>query len=638
MRTLRRAAAALALVLASAGAGQAQLAQTGAGNNPTFTASCTQSSNFIARTSGFSVAQKYQYDAAICALVTSGTFAKLAALYVFDAPSQTAALLNIIKNSYNATLTGTVYFGAGAGFTSDGSTGYIVTNFVPSTASDQYALGSNSMGAVISNPRHVFQNNNVLLGGYDTTFTTFDFLENWGETKVATNVNYYATGPGTNWAQDTTITEGDGFWAGTTIGGAVNPTFRLYRNATLLGTTTISATLTKIPDQSIWILTDGFGDFSSDTVTGAYIGGPLTATDITNLNAFFAAFPPNGGFPPAMARGFTSNVFSYNFATRGLNGIDVNSTDNPGYQFYTSWWYGNWTFFGTRGPAANCYAAQTGYVIMGCSTLARLSTAGDTTSEFVATISDTTMTVSSVLQPTIAPLLVGQTVAGNAVLSGQKIVSCQSPQTTPFTCQLSGSATIASPANLIGQSYVGTTFAPGGYYESSMAWGTGGTGFPNFWLITIGGLLSAGSSGYGAALEFIEIDIVPNGTPNTQWSDWTCVNGNCGTLPSYTNYNASILNWPAAVTASSPNFHLYGMLWIPSTQNAGTGKVQYYLDRTLQPSMTLTYTAAGTPSIACSPSNPAGCLFIAETGRTSLMFDSGAAPTYTAIQNVNVWH
>ena len=51
----------------------------------------------------------------------------------------------------------------------------------------------------------------------------------------------------------------------------------------------------------------------------------------------------------------------------------------------------------------------------------------------------------------------------------------------------------------------------------------------------------------------------------------------------------------------------------------------------------ITYTASGTPSPNCAPSNPAGCLFISENDNVNVMVDSGFGGYTANLSKMNVW-
>lgn len=102
-----------------------------------FSASCTESSNFIARTSGLSNTVKTNIDTFICGGVSDGWWAKLDLIYYLGAPDSTTALLNMVGNTFNGTANGSPTFTACSGFTGTegSSTVYIDTGFNPTTAS-----------------------------------------------------------------------------------------------------------------------------------------------------------------------------------------------------------------------------------------------------------------------------------------------------------------------------------------------------------------------------------------------------------------------------------------------------------------------------------------------------------------------
>lgn len=74
-------------------------------------------------------------DTMVGAIKTAGVWSKLDALYVFAAADQQAALLNWVAAAYDATLVSTVSFTADRGFTGNGTSGYVSSNFNPTTAS-----------------------------------------------------------------------------------------------------------------------------------------------------------------------------------------------------------------------------------------------------------------------------------------------------------------------------------------------------------------------------------------------------------------------------------------------------------------------------------------------------------------------
>ena len=99
-----------------------------------FVTTCSQASDFIARTTGFSNTDKTNYDNLICGMVTDGDWANLDALYVGAAPNQTASLLNLVSTSFALSLTGSPTFTANQGWTG-GATGNYVSGVALTTLS-----------------------------------------------------------------------------------------------------------------------------------------------------------------------------------------------------------------------------------------------------------------------------------------------------------------------------------------------------------------------------------------------------------------------------------------------------------------------------------------------------------------------
>lgn len=117
--------------------------------NLVFTATCSQSTTFIARTASLTANQKYAYDGLICGLVTDGVWSLLDVLYVYATVNQTTALLNLPNATYAGSNASSLTFTANRGFTGSGTSGqYIGTGFNASTAiSPQFAANSAHMSA-----------------------------------------------------------------------------------------------------------------------------------------------------------------------------------------------------------------------------------------------------------------------------------------------------------------------------------------------------------------------------------------------------------------------------------------------------------------------------------------------------------
>lgn len=100
---------------------------------------CRQSVQFFNRASVLTPIRKLLYDRMIRSLVASGVWQKLDVLYVFAAPDNTTALTNLVSSSFSGIISGHVpTFTADQGFTGNGSSAYIDSQFVPSTAGGNF--------------------------------------------------------------------------------------------------------------------------------------------------------------------------------------------------------------------------------------------------------------------------------------------------------------------------------------------------------------------------------------------------------------------------------------------------------------------------------------------------------------------
>src|SRR2546423_12896093 len=101
--------------------------------------------NFIARTSGLDATHLTAYAALLDGLTTDGFFdgagnsTLLDALYIYATVNRTTALLNLVKNAFSCIENGTVSFSADRGYTGDGSSFYLNTQFVPSSAGGNFS-------------------------------------------------------------------------------------------------------------------------------------------------------------------------------------------------------------------------------------------------------------------------------------------------------------------------------------------------------------------------------------------------------------------------------------------------------------------------------------------------------------------
>lgn len=143
-----------------------------------------------------------------------------------------------------------------------------------------------------------------------------------------------------------------------------------------------------------------------------------------------------------------------------------------------------------------------------------------------------------------------------------------------------------------GTTLVGQTFSNGGYFECvhscdpSLAL-SGMATWPAFWSVDTRWLL--GQITRFAELDFFEVFPTSNAAPELDFSvhDW-----NLGVNPGTDTFNNTSNKVTPGVTDSV--FYTFGTLWVPTTQNGGTGLVQRYFNGVHMSSVDQTYTSSGT--------------------------------------------
>lgn len=249
------------------------------------TSGCAEATNFIARTSGLDATHQSRYTTLICGLVTDGVFAKLDALYIFTTDTTTNALLNLVQNSFNGAVTGTLTFTANVGYTGDAATGFIDSGFNALTGG-QYTQNSASYGTYILSSRSADQIWASM--GYDNVAASRIFPLIFGTVRYGVN--------GTAGVLGLVNTNAQGFWYGVRNGSST--TSIIYKNGSAFSTDAdVSTTRDSL---NIYIFASneaGASFFTGDQMSAAFIGGALSATDASNLslriNAYMTAYGIN---------------------------------------------------------------------------------------------------------------------------------------------------------------------------------------------------------------------------------------------------------------------------------------------------------------------------------------------------------
>jgi hypothetical protein len=204
----------------------------------------------------------------------------LDALYRFDAPDETTALLNLVSASDTATVIGTPTFRAQLGFSGDGGSGEINTNFNPSTASGNYSQNSAHISAWDNTSRAGAAGPIVSLDSGNGSFES-DIYPEYTDGKTYIRVNDNPASAGFT-ASDT---------AGFFLGNRTSATTRQgYLNNVSVGTYG-STPSGAIPSGTFrFLVNDTLNTWSTDQVRGGSFGGGLTPTQSTDLYNRMSAF------------------------------------------------------------------------------------------------------------------------------------------------------------------------------------------------------------------------------------------------------------------------------------------------------------------------------------------------------------
>jgi len=220
---------------------------------------------YIARLSSVpSAERKYRIDTFIKALKAAGLWSKIDALWDLCAGSEADSLRNIKSTSFSLAKTGTVTFTPNIGANGDGSTGYLSTQFTPSTAGGQYAQNSATVGAFVNNPdiaanKFVVGTNNSTFGPRlrpaQVTSATYG---------VAGFINNGTAFTGTRKAKPTPVLA--------SISRTASTSAAVYENGANTGSDANASTGN--PTQAIWLMRNST-NYSSETLAFAYVGGGL---------------------------------------------------------------------------------------------------------------------------------------------------------------------------------------------------------------------------------------------------------------------------------------------------------------------------------------------------------------------------
>jgi len=163
---------------------------------------CPAATAWLARTSGLSTTETNAYIRLICVDMIpngigcsawSGSSGNDDAIYIFATNTTATANLNLCSSSYGVTVgAATVTFSGDHGYTGDGVTGYLDTNFNPTVGTPNFTLNAGFIAAyVLTNAT-----SNVVLGQGTTSVAVYTYMDLG--TTFQSPVNYASGTQGTS--------------------------------------------------------------------------------------------------------------------------------------------------------------------------------------------------------------------------------------------------------------------------------------------------------------------------------------------------------------------------------------------------------------------------------------------------------
>lgn len=273
----------------------------------------SQSKAFFARLATQpSAAKKARYDTLIKALIASGAWSKLDVLHIYCADDSPTALTNLVQSNYGGVVNGTMTFSANHGFTGNGSTGYIDTQFVPSSAGGSFAQNDNNFGVYILTARVAGQPY-AAIGSNTAAVNSDTYIYPW-----YVDNNSYAADEGI--VVNTPATAVAGMWLLSRTGSGVA---QEYLNGSPFQAVN-GASAGALPSLSFVVGARRAGaagapsDFSADQFAAIVIGGGLSSAQVAQvsnaINGFLAGagvnvFAATSNFP-ALSSAALSSIFS----------------------------------------------------------------------------------------------------------------------------------------------------------------------------------------------------------------------------------------------------------------------------------------------------------------------------------------
>lgn len=240
-----------------------------------------------------SVTQKGYVDTLVLALKTSSTWAKFDRLWLHGNADtdEKQATISLVNPTATASLVSTPTLTTG-GWSGDGSTKYLNSNFNPYTDGVNYLRHSASVGSFVSSSSTT-SDNQVSVGAYDSVTNASRANIN----PIFANSFYWSLNITTGGSQGDTNAQRKGLYI---ISRTADQVAQAYKNGATSGSNDSSLDLPP-PNVPFYIL--GFdidnslaaGD-STDTVGITFFGGGLTAQNVTDISAAINAYATNLGW------------------------------------------------------------------------------------------------------------------------------------------------------------------------------------------------------------------------------------------------------------------------------------------------------------------------------------------------------
>lgn len=225
-------------------------------------------------------------DTCIGAIKTAGVWTKLDCLWILAAHDSQAALLDW-KNLSDATAVNSPTFTTDRGFTGDGSTSYINTNFTPSTDGVNYTQNSACMGAYLNAGTDTAVSGPNSIGFSSNSNTRQSRIEPWRSATGGATVRVRM-----NDAAATTVGTIATRFGLTASNRSASNAVQVYRNGSSIGTSAVTSAALGTIDAYIL----GFNDAgllngqNDNRCAAAFVGGSLTSTEHADLFTAIEAY------------------------------------------------------------------------------------------------------------------------------------------------------------------------------------------------------------------------------------------------------------------------------------------------------------------------------------------------------------